>query len=300
MFLQEHRLAQTENETTEQAKSDEVIDSGIVIGWNNEGVKRLHRSDYPGAISSFEKALAADPDYKLAYENLAIAHNNFGLQLRSTPMNALREFHLAIFVNPSNITTTQNMGGILRMMGKDPDSFSERVNLGDQEYSSGNFVGAVVEYKAALNLHESPVVRRKLIDAFSQIPSEQKRLDQLFIKVDTAPGISSSSSKRRVITSRPYPLAAVNSYLVDLNRRIIGAWNPKSTKEIRPSTVLFRIDADGNVSDVTVYQSSGDKTVDESELATVRLAAPFAPPPIGSFPFFVEFTFDPKSPYRQY
>jgi TonB family protein len=288
-----------ENESAERTKLDEVIDIGSVIDLNNDGVKCLHVNDYKGAIAKFEKAISADPYYKLAYENLAIAYNNFGLQLRRTPMEALREFHLAIFVNPSNITTTQNMSGIIRMLGKDPDSFSVRVNLGDQEFSLGNFVGAVVEYKAALDLHENQDVRKKLIDAFSQIPSEQKRLDQLFIKIDTASGINSNSSKGLVKSSRPYPLAAVNSYLVDLNQQITRVWNPNRTKDMRHSTVVFRINGDGNVSDVAVYQSSGDKTVDESETATIRLAAPFAPPPIGSFPFFVQYTFDLKTKYRE-
>jgi TonB family protein len=289
----------TENESAEKTKMDEVIDIRTVIDLNNDGVKRLNVDDCRGAIADFEKAIAADPDYKLAYENLAVAYNNYGLQLRRTPMEALREFHLAIFVNPSNMTTAQNMSGIIRMMKRDPDSFSERVNLGDQEFSLGNFVGAVVEYKAALELHEEPDVRKKLIDAFSQIPYSQKRLDQLFIKVDTASGVSSDSSTRRVKSSRPYPLAAVNSYLVDLNQQITRVWNPNRTKDMRHSTIVFRINGDGNVSDVTVYQSSGDKTVDESEIAIVRLAAPFAPPPIGSFPIFVQYTFDLKSKYRE-
>lgn len=141
-------------------------DSSQVIGLNNDGVKALNSNNYQLAIQKFEAALKLDPNYKLARDNLAIAHNNYGLQLRNNPAEALKQFHQALYLNQTNVTTMQNVEGIIRMMGKDPKSFADRVALGDQARLAADFVGAIIEYSAALKLKDDPKIHVKLGDVY--------------------------------------------------------------------------------------------------------------------------------------
>ncbi len=141
-------------------------DSSQVIGLNNDGVKALNSNNYQVAIQKFEAALKLDPTYKLARDNLAIAHNNYGLQLRTNPAEALKQFHQALYLNMSNATTLQNVEGIIRMMGKDPKSYADRVALGDQARLAADFVGAIIEYGAALKLKDDPKLHIKLGDVY--------------------------------------------------------------------------------------------------------------------------------------
>ncbi len=129
-----------------------------VISLNNEGVKALNANNYQLAITKFEAALKLDPSYKLARGNLAIAHNNFGLQLRSDPKRALSEFHKALFLDPSNTTTLSNVNGIISLMGKNPKSFDDRKALGKEAQVSGDFIGALIEYGEACKIKDEPAL----------------------------------------------------------------------------------------------------------------------------------------------
>ena len=130
-----------------------------VISLNNEAVKALNASNFPLAIKNFEAALKIDPHYELARKNLAIAHNNYGLQIRSDTKKALSEFHKALFLDPSNATTLQNVNGIIVMMGKDPKSFADRKALGKEAQLSSDFIGALIEYGEACKIKDDPKLR---------------------------------------------------------------------------------------------------------------------------------------------
>lgn len=127
-----------------------LADQSQIIGLNNEGVKALNAGNFALAVEKFEAALKLDPNYKLARDNLAIAHNNYGLQLRNSPKDALKQFHLAWYLNPGNATTIQNVDGIISIMGLNPRFFKDRVDLGDQARLSADFIGASIEYGEAL------------------------------------------------------------------------------------------------------------------------------------------------------
>jgi len=71
-----------------------------VIEINNEGVKALNAGNIQLALQKFAQALKVDPNYQLARDNLAIAHNNYGLQLQNNPKAAIKEFHQALYLNP--------------------------------------------------------------------------------------------------------------------------------------------------------------------------------------------------------
>jgi len=144
-----------------------IADQNAVISVNNEGVKALNAGNFALAIQKFEAALQMDKSYGLARENLAIAHNNYGLQLaKSNPQEALKQFHQAYYLNKSNATTAQNVEGIIRMLGKDPRDFKTRVAMADQARASGDFVGAIVEYAEALKINDDPKTHIKLGDVY--------------------------------------------------------------------------------------------------------------------------------------
>ena len=95
-----------------------AADQSMAIQLNNSGVRALNAGDYRSAIQIFEEALKVDPAYSMARDNLAIACSGYGLKLRGTPKEALKQFHRALSLNPSNPTTLQNIYGLIKINGK--------------------------------------------------------------------------------------------------------------------------------------------------------------------------------------
>src|SRR5271168_1010934 len=156
-------------------------DSSQVINLNNEGVKALQANNFPEAVKAFQKALSIDPNYQLARDNLAIAHNNFGLQLKSNPKAALKEFHQALYLNPSNATTQGNVEGIIKMMGKNPRSFADRVALANDARHSGDFIGAIIEFLEALKIKDDPKIHMNLGEVYRVLDQNDKAINEFKI-----------------------------------------------------------------------------------------------------------------------
>ncbi len=151
--------------STHVQSADAQQTDSTVIELNNEGVRALGTSNFKLAIEKFEAALKRDPSYQRARANLAIAYNNFGLFInKQSPAEALKYFHKALQLDPSNATTKANVDGIIRIMGRDPLNFQDRVELGDMSRKQGDFDGAIVEYQAAIAIKNDPAVREKLGD----------------------------------------------------------------------------------------------------------------------------------------
>ena len=55
------------------------------------------------------------------------------------------------------------------MMSLDPNKFDDRRKLGDRAKDRGDFAGAIVEYRAALKIHEDPELRAKLAEASCKV-----------------------------------------------------------------------------------------------------------------------------------
>lgn len=117
---------------------------------NNAGVQALTAKNFQLAIQKFEEALKIDPTYKFAIDNLSIAYNNYALTL--PPQEALRYFHKAFALSPSNPTTQANLDIAVQAVGKKPNSFKDRIELAKQSRLSGDFDGAIAEYICALRL----------------------------------------------------------------------------------------------------------------------------------------------------
>lgn len=250
-----------------------------VIALNNEGVMALNKSNYKLAIQKFLDALKLDPYYQLAKDNLAITHNNFGLSLRNNPQAALVEFHEALWLGPNNQTTLQNIEGIIRKMGKDPKSFEDRLSLGVEARKNGDFVGAVVEYSAALKLHEDPIIRATL--AVLRGLGKDASTPQLDMHQNQAgPTIPSPTTQARPNDGSKQ--IDYSDYMAVLQRAIKRAWHPPNLEASKRTVVIFDVHKGGEMSDLRIEQSSGSPLADESALKAVLDASPFQPLPAGA------------------
>lgn len=153
--------------------------SSQVISLNNDGVKALNAGNYQLAIQKFQEALKLDGSYVLAKDNLAIAFNNYGLMLQNNPKEAIKQFHQALILSPTNPTTLANLEAIIGMMNKNPHSFKDRVELGDQSRMGGDLVGAAIEYSEALKIKDDAKIHFKLGEVY-RVRGENDRAIQAY------------------------------------------------------------------------------------------------------------------------
>ena len=129
-----------------------------VVRLINEGI-RLHKDkDYVGALKSFSEALSVEPNNVLVRENLSIAHNNYGKYLveRTDYEKALQEFRLALYYDQKNKTAELNLDALLNEKGVKAQDPTVRLQLGNKLRENANFELALVEYRKALSLSETP------------------------------------------------------------------------------------------------------------------------------------------------
>lgn len=60
------------------------------------------------------------------------------------------------------------MDGIIRLLGRDPHSYEDRVALGDHAKATNDKVGAIFEYQEALKLQENPEISARLKEAIAE------------------------------------------------------------------------------------------------------------------------------------
>jgi tetratricopeptide (TPR) repeat protein len=125
-------------------------------------------ADWQSVFNKFEAALKIDPGYTSARRNLSIAHSNFALYLDShhKRAEAIDQLHQALFADPNNGVASDNLSGIIEHTGKNPHSFEDRLTMGDKANACGDFVGAIIEYKAALKIKDNRSLHKKIADAY--------------------------------------------------------------------------------------------------------------------------------------
>jgi Tfp pilus assembly protein PilF len=158
---------------------------------NNEGTRALNERNCPLAIEKFTRALEIEPNYELAHENLAMAHNDYGILLADNPAEALKQLHEAVYLRMSTRqtkATLENIDAMLRVMGKDPKRFADRVNLGDEEKAKADLHGAIVEYFFALQVKDDPQVHKKMGDVYEQLGEHDKAKTEYELAKSTSRG----------------------------------------------------------------------------------------------------------------
>lgn len=132
------------------------------VDLNDQGVKALEKKNFHQAIQFFKSALSIDREYTLARENLSIAYNNIAIENAATPDVALDSLHKALFLDPDNPLTIKNLDGILKRMGKNPKKYEDRIKLAEYAEQRRRSIDALVEYREALKISQSPRILAKV------------------------------------------------------------------------------------------------------------------------------------------
>lgn len=151
-----------------------------VIALNNEGVKALNRKERQVAIDDFKKALVLEPTYSLAKDNMVITYREYGrdLSMQHKFQEALAEFHQAAYLSDWP-NTNQFIDEAIEKLGKNPNSFADRIEFAEQASKNGDYIGAVVEYHAALKLKNDNEVHKRLSDAYDKLGEKDKAASEL-------------------------------------------------------------------------------------------------------------------------
>jgi tetratricopeptide (TPR) repeat protein len=144
----------------------------------NEGIKELHALNFALAVQDLAEAVKLDPTNQVAKDNLVAAYNNYGLELKSTPDLALKQLHQAFFLDPSNPTTQDNLLRIIKLKRKNPDSFDDRCNLALTCRANGDPVGAIVEFRSALDLKDDPSTHIVLADIYRELGKNAEAIEE--------------------------------------------------------------------------------------------------------------------------
>jgi predicted Zn-dependent protease/Flp pilus assembly protein TadD len=128
--------------------------------------------DFQTAIEKLQAALSINPSQDLAKKNLGVAANNLAIVPGTAPEKAIGLLHLALYWDPKNEASRQNLNALLQSQGKDPTSFKTRVERAESCQSHKDIKGAIVEYAEALSLKSDDGIKAKLTHLRS---SEEKK-----------------------------------------------------------------------------------------------------------------------------
>jgi tetratricopeptide (TPR) repeat protein len=129
---------------------------------NNQGATALNNSDYPTAIQKLSQALNIDPGYKLARNNLGMVFNNRGIKERTNKVKALLDFHRAQLLRTDDTASEKNISTSIKAIIRGKDSYQLRKDLADQLAARHDDVGAICEYRRALEIKDDPKIRESL------------------------------------------------------------------------------------------------------------------------------------------
>ncbi len=141
--------------TTWKSPSDDLIQQA----WRAEWV-----SDFNRAIPLYMKALhgCTDREKEQIRDGLAASHCGVAKKREANPEEAKRLLHQALLYKSDHKDSQKELRRLIERLGKDPDSFEDRVSLGDEAAGNGDVPGAVVEYLEALKIKNDPALRRKV------------------------------------------------------------------------------------------------------------------------------------------
>lgn len=240
--------------------------SSEVIGLNNEGIRALNSGNYELAIEKLEAALNLDPSYQLAKDNLAITYNNYGLMKQTDPDQALRLFHKSLKFGPSNPTTKANIEAIMGLMKMDPNSFSDRVKIGDQARKDDNLEAAQFEYEAALNIKTDDTIKTQLELVKTELRKRRK-------------SESKSGSSTADLPTLTDKTDALIDYAEYVSQRAKKYWKVSKVIKSTEVWIIATINKDGKLEDVNMESSGEWPLAAESALESIKKAAPYKPLP---------------------
>ncbi len=129
---------------------------------NNQGATALNSGDYALAIQKLTQALNMDPGYKMARNNLGMVFNNRGIKEKTNKVKALLDFHRAQLLRTDDTASERNISTSIKTIIKGRDSYSLRKELADGLAARHDDVGAICEYRRALEIKDDPKIREPL------------------------------------------------------------------------------------------------------------------------------------------
>jgi uncharacterized protein YkwD/tetratricopeptide (TPR) repeat protein len=169
---------------------------------NNAGVIAMKAGDYALAVKKFSEAVRLSPGYLFARRNLAAAYNNMAGTITQQPAKAIQFYHRSLYLNPDAFYVVENLNQVIAQLKIDPARFEDRLKLGDEALSAGDFCGAIIEYRQALKIKDAPELRQKIAEIPElQVPSFEKAS----VKASQAekPKIDPAPDKQKSETSKP-------------------------------------------------------------------------------------------------
>lgn len=131
---------------------------------NNAGVRAVDHKEWTVAIEKLTQAVAVNSGYKLAAANLSAAYNGYALSLeKSDEKKAFQQFHWAAYFQ-ANHSVTENLGNMMKRLGKNQNSYLDHLHLGDSFKKDGDLISCLIEYKAALRVKNDHHLRIELND----------------------------------------------------------------------------------------------------------------------------------------
>ncbi len=152
------------------------IDKKELAQVNNEAAEAIKKGKFDQAVKLLQPITEKHPDYEFARKNLTIAYNNYGLKLaRHNTRDSAEKFRSALYFSPGEATARRNLNAVIKELGKDPNSYEDRVELGNEQLRAGAPRMAFVEFTEALRLRNTPSVRRKLAEVCLQLENNQNK-----------------------------------------------------------------------------------------------------------------------------
>lgn len=143
---------------------------------NNEAAEAIKKGKFEQAVKLLQPITEKHPEYEFARKNLTIAYNNYGLKLaRHNTKDSAEKFRSALYFSPGEATARRNLNAVIKELGKDPNSYEDRVELGNEQLRAGAPRMAFVEFTEALRLRNTPSVRRKLAEVCLQLENNQNK-----------------------------------------------------------------------------------------------------------------------------
>ena len=166
--------------TVSTSSSDSPLDDSTSTVWklSDDAVFDIKDGDLDAALSKLKSALIIEPGHLGAQANLAVALNNRAVQNIGRFDRNCQDLHAACFLMPANDISLSNLESTLKLIGLDPQSPAVRVRFGYLLLSTGDFTGALLEYKESLKMESNRAVQAKVDALVRQLTESYLGLNQ--------------------------------------------------------------------------------------------------------------------------
>lgn len=139
---------------------------------------------YVKSVTKCEQQLKQSPDNLALRKKLASQYIKLAQSLKSDPYEAIKFLHKADLLKPGDPTVEDNLNEIIRKMGKNPLSFSDRAEIGRLARKKADFATAIGEYLQALQIQPSAAMHEQLGDIYRVRDENDKAIEQ-YLKAQT-------------------------------------------------------------------------------------------------------------------